>query len=390
MNAYLKIKENFSTWYLGFVGMSCVFVGIGIGKFAYAPITPFLVKQGWTTQAGVGYLGTANFLGYFLGVMFSNNLLKYFQKLCIIKYSFFACICCLFLLSANLGFIWLASLRFFIGIAGAFLFVFSPGLILKNIPDCYKGLISGFIFMGSGLGIILSGLFISSLAKKGVMFSWLGSAGITLFAGALSWPALKKLNLSSIEQSSLKIKKLSNNKKIIFLLSCAYGLFGIGAVPNILFLIDYIHRKLIIEPIISGYFWSIFGVGSIVGPLSIGLLSDKIETRKSLLFSFIAASLFISLITFFNFVSLFIISSFLIGAILPSIVLLVSKKILDLVGAESHSIYWGRLTIIYAISQEASSYCMSLLLHLGFRYENCFLISIFAFVLGSVFIWLID
>jgi hypothetical protein len=55
---------------------------------------------------------------------------------------------------------------------------------------------------------------------------------------------------------------------------------------------------------------------------------------------------------------------------------------LELCGTEGHPKFWGLTTLSFSISQVVGAYFMSVLLHYGYNYVNCFVISTVAFFAG--------
>ena len=96
--------------------------------------------------------------------------------------------------------------------------------------------------------------------------------------------------------------------------------------------------------------------------------------------------MFVSLVLFNKITFLFGASSFLTGAIFPGLVTLVSARIVELIGTESHPIFWGRMTVSFAITQAIAAYGMSHFLHKGMDYTICFIIAGIAFAVGLIII----
>ena len=48
-------------------GIMATLAAIGIARFAYTPLLPAIIQQGWFTASQGAYLGAANLLGYFIG-----------------------------------------------------------------------------------------------------------------------------------------------------------------------------------------------------------------------------------------------------------------------------------------------------------------------------------
>ncbi len=69
-------KNTHSALLAAVSGMCAVFIGLGLGRFAYSPLVPAMVKAGWFTTTQAGHLIAINLIGYFLGALF----LRFFAK----------------------------------------------------------------------------------------------------------------------------------------------------------------------------------------------------------------------------------------------------------------------------------------------------------------------
>jgi predicted MFS family arabinose efflux permease len=373
-------------WYFAIAGLCSLFIGLGLCRFCYTPIIPALINQHWVTESGASYLGTINFFGYFLGAFLGQRVNKYLEIPTVIKINLITSIIGLALCAINLGFVWLALWRFIVGITGAMLMVLTPSTILKKVPVNVRGRVSGMMFTGIGIGIILSGIFFPFLAKTSIMSAWLAAALLCSVATMIAWPAFSKKHYLKITQPREQTTIDRSHLFIIILLVIAYSLFAIGQIPHTLFLVDYVHRKLELSLITSGMFWTVFGIGSLMGPFIAGFIADKVGVYKALLSAFLACFLGITIIVFNKILILYLLSSFLMGFLLPSIVALTSSRLIELVGTECHPNFWGKMTLYYAISQVVGAYGMSYLLRRGFNYTDCFVIAGVAFLIGLIII----
>jgi MFS family permease len=156
-------KNNF--WFPAIAGLCAMFIGLGLCRFAYTPLIPALITHHWVTKAGAGYLGTINFVGYLLGAFSSRYLSRYKKLSACVKISMLVSIVGLATCAINLGFVWLAIWRFAVGVTGGILMVLTPSVILANTPKQYKGRVSGLIFTGVGVGIVVSGFVVPPLAN---------------------------------------------------------------------------------------------------------------------------------------------------------------------------------------------------------------------------------
>ncbi|HSW76608.1 MAG TPA: YbfB/YjiJ family MFS transporter [Candidatus Saccharimonadales bacterium] len=377
-----KLKSHY--WKFAFAGYGCLLIGLGINRFAYTPLIPALISQGWLTTSGASYVGAINFLGYFLGAYLGQRATLYFPISKLVKISLIVSIVALALSAINFGYLWFTIWRFILGLTGALLMVLTPSAILKNIPLDFRSRSNGLMFSGIGTGIIISGFFLPYFAMNiNISAAWLAGCVIAVFITFFSWSSISKQTPSvSIAIPSEK----SDHPREFLLFTIAYSLFAIGVIPHTLFLVDYVHQQLGFNEVTSGLFWVLYGVGAIIGPFFSGFITDEIGIYKSLVGSYIISCIGIIMILFNHITIFYITSSFIMGLILPTIVGLTSARILEIFGAEAHPKFWGKITLYFAISQVIGAYIMSYILHLGYDYTFCFMISAIALICSLIVI----
>lgn len=375
---------NKAYWFPTIAGLWVLFIGLGLCRFSYTPLIPDLINQGWVNQAQAGYLGGINYLGYLLGALLAKRISNIYPAPKLIRLSLVLAIISLGLCAINISFSWLSIWRWLAGLVGAFFMVLTPSFIVKNIPTAYQGRAVGIIFTGIGLGIMVSGLVFPPLAKLHISWAWLVMSLLALIGTVIAWRTFQS---TSTYNTSGTIKTPDvihpTQSRNLTLTAISYILFGIACVPYLLFLPDYIHRQLHISSLASGIFWSLFGIGALIGPFSFGWLADKIGNYKSLFvtyfFSFLGAAMMIG----HQINILYVISCFCMGAFLFGILTLTSLRTQEFVGGELHSLYWGKMTLYYGVSQAGCAYLMSFLLHRGISYATCFSTAALIFLLAA-------
>lgn len=371
-------------WQFAFAGFGCLLIGLGVNRFAYTPLIPALISQGWLTKSSASYLGTINFFGYFLGAYFGQWATRYFPISKLIKANLIISIVSLAFSAMNLGNVWFALWRFILGLTGALLIVLTPSAILKNIPVTFRGRASGLIFSGIGAGIIISGFCLPYIAMNmNVSAAWLAGCMIAIFTAFISWPSISKQTPST---NLITSSEKPDHSRAFLLLNIAYGLFAIGVIPHTLFLVDYVHQELGFNQVTSGLFWVLYGIGAVIGPFFAGFITDEIGIYKSLIGAYVISCIGIVLVLYNHITILYILSAFSMGLILPTIVGLTSARILEIVGTESHPQFWGKATLYFAISQVVGAYIMSSILHLGYDYTVCFSISAIALIFSLIIV----
>ena len=337
-------------------GFAAVFVGVGLGRFAYTPIVPFLIQDGIDPIAG-NYAGAANLAGYFLGAAFAYRIGALIGPgravrgaLVLTLVSFLAC-------AAPLGFAWLALWRLVAGVTGAVLMILGASLMLSRVAAGARGRTAGVIMTGVGLGVVLASAAIAPLADAGVRFVWFALAGLALIATAASWPAWHEGR--STVPNPLPAGGSVRFGPAVLLIVFAYGCDGAGFVPHTIFWVDYVARDLGLGATWGTVSWLGFGVGALVGPIAVGALADRLGLGRSLVLAFLVKALAVMLAIVTASPLALTLSAFLVGALSPGMTSLVSARLHELVDHRAHGKAWGLATLGFSAAQALGGLGMS-------------------------------
>ncbi len=371
--------------YACIAGFSLFIIAMGINRFSYAPIIPYLVNSHWLTTPQGGYVGSANFLGYFLGAYSTHKLTRYFSikkiMIVVLIISVIASTLCMI----NFGYIWLSIWRLVVGIVAGIIMVLTPTIILENMADKSKAIISGIMFSGIGIGIALTSWLIPHFNQWGNVISiWTGLAVMTLLLALLA--SAKCIKASNIDkQSAIQTNKLDNKKRrILFFAVTGYGLYGVGLAPSLLFLSDYAHRVLGVSTELSSLLFAILGIGCAVGSIMGGWIHNKFGNYYSVLFTSAIGIVSLLLITFTHSIMMVAISAFLTGFYLIALVVLMSLFVESVVGMPRHAQYWALMTLVYAGSQFVAGYIFSYALNFQFSYHDMFISGFIVLILSLI------
>lgn len=370
-------------------GFAATLVGNGVGRFAYIAMMPALVSAGWFTQAQASSLGAATLIGYILGAPLCHYLTKRFSVVGLVRVamllsslSFLGCAL------QDIAFGYYFLLRAIAGLTGAMLMILAPPLIVRLHPPEIKARISGIIFSGIGLGVMLAGCLLPIVLQQSISAAWLLLAAITFITTVLSWSTWQRCETqSSFGVSSAKLNTLSSaQKKSLALLVFAYGFDAIGYLPHTLFWVDFLVRDLDKSLAFGGAMWAIFGVGAALGPILVGSVGDKLNLRLALCSAlfFKAVGVFLPTVTT-HFIGLAL-SSLLVGLFTTGVVTLISAYTLECVGYELNTKAWGMLTMAFALSQGAFGYLYAYLAPQMPHYQPLFVASALALLLAAALV----
>ncbi|AQU83172.1 MULTISPECIES: YbfB/YjiJ family MFS transporter [unclassified Halomonas] len=370
-------------------GIMATLVGIGIARFAYTPLLPALIQEGWFSASQGAYLGAANLLGYFIGALTAHSLSERFPVRAVIGTSFMLIALSFILCAGPSGFAWFFFWRLVSGIAGATLMVVGPSLALAMTPPERRTSVGALVFTGIGLGALLSASVVPVLLELSLTVTW-GTLGLLCIAAALlcDWGVTHLASPMAFNSVANSQQGHKGVQVVVLFVVGAYALDAVGFVPHTLFWVDYLARENALGNQAASLQWGIFGLGAVCGPLMVGVLARKVGWHGGLTIAFLAKAAAVSLPVFSLTLFSQSVSSFMVGAMIPGIVALTSGRFAELVGPVAHKKLWGQATAAFAAAQAFAGYGMSALFAVWGTYSPLFAISGLMLVGGFVLVLL--
>lgn len=340
-----------------------IFVGIGLSRFAYSPLIPVLVAEGWFTPAQTGYLGAANLAGYLAGALVGQQIAKRWEARQALRLMMVAATVAFFSSATPISFVWFFVWRFVSGVTGGSLMVLAAPTVLPFVPDFKRGLAAGLVFTGVGLGIILSGTLVPALVSFGPVITWCVLGLLSLIATAWAWnwwpsePPLQALpSVNGNGRSRLGIF-LHPQLVIVYIV---YGLVAVGLVPHMVFLVDFIARGLSRGLDVGGWYWIVFGIGALLGPVIAGRLADSIGCANALRCALVFQIVCIALPVLNTTTAALIVSSLFVGGAVSGIVPLALGRTQEIITVQrDRKTAWSVATIVFALGQASAGYLFS-------------------------------
>ncbi len=343
-----------------FSGLCASLVGIGLARFAYTPLIPSLIQAQWFSANDVVYLGAANLVGYLIGALLGRPLARQLGNknalrlmMLLVTAAFFACA---FPLSVS----WFFGWRLLSGITGGAIMVLVAATVLPHVPTSRKGLASGAIFLGIGLGIAASGTIVPPLLNMGLHATWLGLGGLSLLLTVISWfgwPA--DLPHPTATHAGATVEPTPS---AVYLLFGQYAFMAAGLVPAMVFLVDYVARGLGAGAQIGALVWVMYGLGAIVGPVSYGFLADRLGARMGIRLVLLVQAIALGLLAVSKAFMALAVLAVSIGSFPPGIVPLALARVHELVpDHHRQQIAWSRATVSFATFQALAGFAYSAL-----------------------------
>ncbi|MFJ7951447.1 YbfB/YjiJ family MFS transporter [Lysinibacillus sp. NPDC096418] len=330
-----------------FGGVLLLVVAMGISRFAFTPILPFMRHDVGFSFEVAGFLASSNYIGYFIGALWAGFV--YRKRKAFLLISVVINVLSVVLMGLiELYSIWLA-LRLIAGITGGLIFVLTSSIIMDYLAKQTLTRWSGYLFSGIGLGIAISGLFVPYMEAH---FAWQGAwiglgilSALFLVSTIILWRDLQV-------QDGMKAMKTSETKLtqgFMPWLIAAYGFEGLGYIITGTFLVDIIHNIPSLQAY-SSYSWVIVGVAAIPSAPVWTLLMEKFSAIKILFVAYILQVFGILLPVFSQTVWSVLLSSFLFGLTFVGIVTLTTSYARQQFPTQSGSVV-SILTTFYAFGQ---------------------------------------
>lgn len=379
--------QRSGVWLHILAGLCASLVSIGLARFAYTPLLPSLIAAHWFSTADVIYLSAANLIGYLIGALagrpiasrLSNgNTLRAMMLLA--TASFFAC-------AYPLSITWFFSWRLLSGIAGGVIMVLVAATVIPHVPAARKGLASGAIFIGVGLGIAGSGTLVPFLLSLGLRDAWIGLGLVALALTAVSWfgwPSANATAAASANAAAEHHGKPGPLHRGVYLLFGQYALMAVGLVPSMVFLVDYVTRELGLSAHAGAVIWVMYGIGAILGPVVYGFLADRLGARTSIRVVLAVQAVAVALLCSTSQFALLTVLAVVIGSFPPGIVPLALGRIHELEPRhDQQQVAWSRATVSFATFQALAGYAYSVIFNAsGGHHVMLFVIAASAIVVA--------
>ena len=378
-------------WPAVLTGLTATFVGVGVARFAYTPLLPALIEQGWFSASQAAYLGAANLLGYLIGALLAHTLSERFAVRHVVVLSFAAVTLSFLFCASPASFQWFFLWRLVSGIAGAILMVVGPSVAIAATPLARRASVGTLMFTGIGLGALLSALVMPLLLEWSLTATWLVLAALALAASVYGSRCLQQLPSPASDALSASAStggKLAGLPLIAAVVIAAYALDAFGFVPHTLFWVDYLAREQGQGTSAASIQWARFGLGALLGPLLARGLSQWLGCQTSLSLAYLIKALAVALPLLSVALVSRSVSSFLVGAMVPATVALTSGRLAELVGPQAHKRLWGYATATFALAQASAGYSMSALANLWGSYTPLFAIGALTLAGGCLLVTL--
>lgn len=218
-------------------GFLALTAAMGIGRFVYTPILPFMSTDLHLSTAEGGLIASANFLGYLMGALVASSSALpgarrhwFLGSLAVSGVSTAA-------MAMSGALVPFLILRWVGGVASAFVMVFAAALVLDRLAQAERPNLSAVHFAGVGNGIAVSAVLVAGLASLGQDWrdQWLWSGAVSLLAlVAVFWLVPSDGEGGGTPPAATRSHDGLDRRFLALVV--AYGLFGFGYVITATFI----------------------------------------------------------------------------------------------------------------------------------------------------------
>lgn len=346
-------------WPIALTGMVALAVAMGIGRFAFTPLLPMMLHDGTIDLQSGSWLATTNYLGYWIGAIVCA-LQPWLWRRLFRQRSFKMApairlgLALTVVLTVAMGRAWPWAwpwLRFGAGIASALVFVYTSGWCLARLAAAGAPKLGGIIYVGPGLGILVSGLSASAMVALHVSAytAWYVFGGLALLLTLLVWQRFRVQPVPAAAPAGHWSPQSGNGA--VAMLVLAYGLAGFGYIISATFL-PVIARQALPGSVWQDLFWPLFGLAVAVGALMTTRLPDRWDRRILLMVCYAMQTVGVLLAVWWPSLWGFALGSVLLGVPFTAISLFAMQEARR-VQPQSAAAYMGALTAAYGLGQIA-------------------------------------
>lgn len=356
-------------WIIAFTGTLVTILAHGFGRMAYSVILPSMREGLSLTYTQVGLIGTGNFIGYLCLAILGGFLAARFGVRKVVFISLIVIGVSLLLTGLSNSFLFAFLMRMVTGFGNGSAYVPIMALPAAWFVARKRGLGTGIVSGGIGVGLFLSGLLLPSLiayfGSAGWRYAWY-LMGITVFILSFACygflrnnPAEMGFSLYGGEEevkSGGKVTLFSAWRDIvkepeIWKLGFVYFMYGFSYIIYLTFFVAYLSKERSVSLPDAGRMFAVLGFFSMFCGVVWGYVSDVLGRRYGSLLAYVTLALSYVIFAFWQNPAGFYISGIIFGITAWSIPTIMAAASGDAVGGRLAPAGLGFATLFFGIGQ---------------------------------------
>jgi len=355
-------------WAVVAAGTIAIFACLGMGRFALGMLLPSMGQSLPLSPGEMGWISTGNFIGYMAAVSLGGRLVARLGARRTVVSGLVTVGLSMILIARAHGFWPVLALYLVTGFGSGAANVPVMGLIAHWFARTMRGRAAGFVVIGSGFAIMLSGALVPALnatrGAEGWRLSWLIIGLMVLAAAAIDLLVLRnhptELGLQPVTAPAPARPAVSLHASpalpvakhhILAHLGGLYAMFGFTYVIYATFIVTALVREHGFPEAVAGQFWSWIGFLSLASGPVFGALSDRIGRRRGLMIVFTCQTAAYALAAAPLPEPFLYLSAALFGLVVWSIPSIMAAAVGDYLGPEQAASAFGTITVAFALGQ---------------------------------------
>lgn len=353
-------------WVVVATGTLTIFAALGLGRFALGMLLPSMAASLPLSYDQMGYIGTANFVGYLGAVLVSGWLARRLGARRMIAGGLLLVGGSMLLVSRAEGYLPVLLLYIATGLGSATANVPVMGLVSHWFARRQRGKAAGFIVIGSGFAIVFTGLTIPAInaaaGPEGWRLGWLLIGLLSVAAGLAAALLLRnrpeEVGLAPVgaEQPAAGSPAAAAAaavppRWIVAHLGAVYSLFGFGYVIYATFIVTTLVQERGFSEADAGQVWAWIGLLSLFSGPGLGILSDRLGRKAALMLVFACQGCAYLLMSAPLPEPLVYLSVALYGLVAWSVPGIMAAAVGDYLGPERAVAAFGTITLFFGVGQ---------------------------------------
>ena len=388
-------------WIIALTGTLVTILAHGFGRMSYSVILPSMKDGLSLNYTQIGLIGTGNFIGYLSLAIIGGFIAARFGVRRVVFASLLVIGVSLFLTGLSESFLSAFLMRLFAGAGNGSSYVPIMALPAAWFAARKRGLATGIVSGGIGLGLFLSGIalppIIGSYGRDGWRYAWF-LLGVTVFILAFACfaflrnsPKEKGLSMyggSEEPKSGPKVTLFSAWRDVvrepeIWKLGSVYFMYGFSYIIYLTFFIAYLTKEMGMPPKSAGGIFAFLGFLSIFCGVVWGGISDVLGRRHGSMLAYFALAVSYLIFAFWKENAGFYVSALLFGITAFSIPTIMAAAAGDAVGGRLAPAGLGFITLFFGIGQATGPAVAGWMKDATGTFTNAFILSAVVSLIGA-------
>ncbi len=258
-NAGLSDEQPCPTWLVVGIGILALAAAMGIGRFAFTPLLPLMLRDGSVGAPAGAAWAAANYMGYLMGAATARWLRA--NPVGGLRWSLVGVALTTLALGSHAALPVGLVLRATAGVFSAWALICASSVILAELARRQASHLGAWIYTGVGFGIALSGTLAWLGGWQPAHWLWLELGIVATAAAVVVVMGLRRLERALPPPAPPTT--IAGQGRNPFSLVLCYGVSGFGYIVPATFL-PVMARQQVSNPLVFGLAWPLFGLAATV------------------------------------------------------------------------------------------------------------------------------